>query len=431
MLTLADTLFPVTPAVPQIMPKPLTPPSIAALRRKPTRYEVPDGGCTGLRVVVFPSKHKSYIIRFRFKGLSRKLTLGPCLIEEGVAEPSTTPKIGTPLSLVGARQLCTTALRDAKAGTDPCAARQRERQEKRGAGIDTLAAIAAEYLRREGPRLRTIDQREADLKLVTDALGRLPVADIKRSQYTHVFDGIANKGPVRADRVVSALRTLLKWHSKRTDNFISPLVSGRLYSASTSERARERTLTDDELRAVWLAAEQDKTPFGPYVRFLLLTATRRNEAGGLRRGELSADGSTWLIPAARYKNGKDHVVPLSAAAQAIIAAMPAGEHVFGGVRPLSGFNDRKKAFDKACGVSGWTLHDLRRTSRTLLSRAGISADHAERCLGHVIGGVRGVYDRFQYLDEKRQGFDALAALVERIVRPTSGVVVALKKARRK
>ena len=421
------------------MPKPLTPTRIAALRRKPTRYEVPDGGCTGLRVVVFPSKHKSYIIRFRFKGLSRKLTLGPCLIEEDVAEPSTTPKIGTPLSLVGARQLCTTALRDAKAGTDPCAERQRERQEtqaardeaeKRGAGIDTLAAIAAEYLRREGPRLRTIDQREADLKLVTDALGRLPVADIKRSQYTHVFDGIANKGPVRADRVVSALRTLLKWHSKRTDNFISPLVSGRLYSASTSERARERTLTDDELRAVWLAAEQDKTPFGPYVRFLLLTATRRNEAGGLRRGELLADGSTWLIPAARYKNGKDHVVPLSAAAQAIIAAVPAGEHVFGGVRPLSGFNDRKQALDKVCGVSGWRLHDLRRTSRTLLSRAGISADHAERCLGHVIGGVRGVYDRFEYLDEKRHAFEALSAQIERIVHPTDNVVP-LKKARRK
>ena len=89
-----------------------------------------------------------------------------------------------------------------------------------------------------------------------------------------------------------------------------------------------------------------------------------------------------------------------------------------GSRPLSGFNDRKQALDKASGVSGWRLHDLRRTSRTLLSRAGISADHAERCLGHVIGGVRGVYDRFQYLDEKRHGFDALAALVERIVRPT-------------
>ena len=174
-MTLADT-FPRYPSGAPDHAQGPDPEKIAALRRKPTRYEVPDGGCAGLRVVVFPSKHKSYVIRFRFKGLSRKLTLGSVLVEHDVVEPKATPETGTPLSLAAARQLCATRLREAKAGTDPCAAKQRKRQEERAAETDTLAAIAAEYLRREGPKLRTVKQREADLKLVTDALGRLPVA---------------------------------------------------------------------------------------------------------------------------------------------------------------------------------------------------------------------------------------------------------------
>ena len=70
------------------------------------------------------------------------------------------------------------------------------------------------------------------------------------------------------------------------------------------------------------AAEQDKGPFGPFVRFVLLTATRRGEAAGLRRSELSDGGTVWTIPAARYKSGKDTLIPLSAAAQKIIAAKP-------------------------------------------------------------------------------------------------------------
>jgi integrase len=94
------------------------------------------------------------------------------------------------------------------------------------------------------------------------------------------------------------------------------------------------------------------------------------------------------------------------------------------VKPFSGFSKAKLALDKAIAaireregrepMANWTLHDLRRTARTLLSRAKVPADHAERCLGHVIGGVRGVYDRHGFLDEKRCAFEALAAIVNDI-----------------
>jgi len=420
------------------MAKPLTPIAITNLKARTTRYEVSDGGCAGLRIAVFPTKRKSFIVRYRFRGLQRKLTLGPCLIAHGgETEPDTAPEIDTPLSLSAARELCTRALRQAKSGSDPAAAKQRQRQEQATAESDTLQAISKEYLRRGCPRLRTLGQRRADLDLLcASALGRLPVAEIKRGQYTRVFDHIADhNGPTRADRVLSATKTLLAWHAARSD-FVSPLGRGGRRT-STKERARSHVLRDDELRPVVVTAEAEQckgNPFGGFVLFTLYTASRRGEAAGLRRSELGDDGRTWIVPAARYKSNRDTLIPLSTAAQRIVAAMPvlaAGDHVFSasGAQPLGGFADRKKAFDAACGVSGWRLHDLRRTSRTLLSRAGVNADVAEMCLGHALTGVRGTYDRHAYETEKRHAFEALAQQIERIVRPPPEKVADIATAR--
>src|SRR5262245_46701380 len=94
-------------------------------------------------------------------------------------------------------------------------------------------------------------------------------------------------------------------------------------------------------------------------------------------------------------------------------------------RPISGFSTFKLRFDIACGVKDWTLHDLRRTARSLMSRAGVNPDTAERCLGHVIAGVRGVYDRYQYEAEMRRAFEALATQIDKIVNPPGNNVVAL------
>jgi integrase len=405
------------------------------------RYEVGDGGCPGLRVAVFPSKKKSYILRFRYRGLQRKLTLGPCLTERGLVETVTTPELDTPLSLASARQLATTALREAKAGADPCVEKQRKRQQALAGESDTLESTTAEYLRREGGRLRSLKQRTSDRDLLCSklgklpALGKLPVAEIGRGLYTRALDFIADeRGPVRADRVLSAAKSLLNWHAGRGD-YVPVLVRGGKRT-STTERARDWVLTDDELRAIWRAAGEDQTLFGPYVKFVLLTAVRRDEARKMTRGELSDGGATWTIPGSRYKSKKDVVIPLSEAAQAIIASMPdRGEFVFtaGGRRPFGNIGKHKERLDAASGVTGWRLHDLRRTARTLLSRAGISADHAERCLGHAITGVRGVYDRFEFLDEKRHAFEALAAQIARIIDPPADDVVVQisEKARRK
>ena len=138
------------------------------------------------------------------------------------------------------------------------------------------------------------------------------------------------------------------------------------------------------------------------------------------------DGGDWLLPAARNKTKLDLVRPLSRAAREILEALPkAGPFVFttNGTTPISNFSNFKRQLDKASGTKGWILaRPCRRTARSLMSRAGVPSDHAERCLGHVIGGVRGVYDRHEYHREKAQAFETLAARLSGSCRAQRNVV---------
>ena len=161
----------------------------------------------------------------------------------------------------------------------------------------------------------------------------------------------------------------------------------------------------------------------------MLTSARRTEAAAITWAEV--DGGDWILPAARNKTAVDLVRPLSRAAQEILAARPrivGCPFVFtsDGRSALGGFSRQKQKFDAACSVANWTIHDLRRTARSLMSRAGVSPDHAERCLGHVIGGVRETYDRHAYHTEKLRAFEALAAQIQQIVNPPQGDVVPLR-----
>jgi integrase len=423
------------------MPK-LTTIAIAKLKARSERYEVSDTGCVGLRVVVFESGRRSFIVRYRHKGVQKKLTLGPVL---SVRDDKKPPEIGMPLTLGEARVLCTKALDEAASGKDPAAAKQKQRQQEAAAESDTLRAITDLYLKRVGPGLRTLSQRRSDLELVCAELGQFPIEEIKRSMIAKVLNGIADgdgekRRPVRAHRCQSALKCLLNWYALSADDYVNPLLARGAGGQRPSE-PRERTLSNDELRSIFCAAEQDDGPYGRYVMFVMLTATRRNEAAGLRRSEMSKGDTVWIIPASRAKGrndkARDVLIPLSQAAQKIVASMPVlagGDHVFSadGSRQLQGFNDRKKALDAISGVKDWRLHDLRRTARTLLSKCpGVTPDTAERCLGHAILGVRKTYDRHDYEDEKRFAFEALATLVESIVHPTDNVTSLTKAARSK
>jgi integrase len=416
------------------MAKPLTAIAVAKARAGADRREIPDPGCRGLYLIVQPSGVKSWAARYRAHRRSTKLTLGPVLVGAR-AESAEAPQLGVPMSLAAARELCARVLREAKAGRDPAAERRKQRELEAAAESDTLQAVSEEFLRRH-PQLRTLSQRRADLELFYPSLGQLPIDQVRRGQIFRELDRVSDqRGPVRADRCLAALKRLLSWHSERSD-YVAVLGRGGRRT-STKQRARARVLDDDELRRVWQTAERFGV-FGDLLRFLLLTAARRNEAAGLKWSELTPDGATWTLPAARCKSKTDVVIPLSRAAQEIVTGRPKlGDFVFSntGRRAFNNFGKAKAAFDEACGVSGWTIHDLRRSARSWLSRCGIRPDVAERCLGHSVGGVQAIYDRHGYATEMRAAFEALAALISRLTGPPSDTVVPIraraKSARRK
>jgi integrase len=397
--------------------------AIDNLKPRSKRYEVPDGN--GLYIVVQASGRKSFAVRFRIDGKPRKLTL-----EKG-------------LTLAEARAAAAKALVEVEKKNDPTIVKRKAKDAQRAASANTFKAVAESYLEREGKktedeRLRSLAWRRQLLeRLVYPTLGDRPIGAIKRNAVIELLDKIEdgklfhpeNKEPIRggatmAHSTLAIIRAIMNWHAVRDEDYRSPIVRG-MGRIKPRKRKRERVLNDDELRAVWKTAEsRGGDPFAALVRFLLLTAARRSEGAGLSWEEI--DDAGWTLPARRNKVKLDLVRPLSADARDLLEARPRIKgcpYAFTyGKKPLATFSQSKDEFDEACGVSGWTLHDLRRTARTLMSRAGVNPDHAERCLGHVMPGIRDNYDRHEFYEEKRQAFDALAAQIERIVNPTHNIV---------
>jgi integrase len=385
------------------MAKALTDIGIAKLKSGPVRREIPDRTPL-LYVIVQPTGRRRFALRYRFNGRSRKLTLG------------------AGLSLAAARKAATDAALEIDRGIDPSDARKAVRA-KAAAVADTLQAICVQYLAREGDKLRTRRQRELLLaRCVYPILGERPIGGIRRGEIVRLLDKIEDeRGSRSADATLTILRRVFNWHAVRDDGFVPPVIRG-MSRHSTAAHARSRILDDEELRRVWQAAGSVGL-FGVLLKFLLLTGARRAEATAMTWSEVA--GGVWTLPAARNKTKHELVRPLSRAALAIIEAQPRFadvEFVFAAAkRPLRMYRGKAR-LDAASGVSGWQIHDLRRTARSLLSRCGVNADVGERCLGHVVGGVRGVYDRHRYLEEMRAAYESLSTQIERILHPRENVV---------
>ena len=314
------------------------------------------------------------------------------------------------------------------------AAREAIRAIKTGANrdaVETIEAVAAEWLKRHveakglisAPAIRSYLNR-----ILIPAWGGREFASIRRSDIAKLMDDVEDKsGVIAADYVLSVLRGICTWFAKRNDDYSSPIIRG-MRRSNPKASARARILDDDELRTLWSAAEANGV-FGAFVRVAMLTGQRREKVISMRWEDLR--NGEWSIPRSNREKNTAGSLILPQAALDVINAQPrftSNPYVFAGIgsNPIGGMSKRKAVFDKQAGISGWTIHDLRRTARSLMSRAGVRPDIAERVLGHAIQGVEGVYDRHSYREEKAHGLRLLANLIENITNPPAGNVRRLK-----
>src|SRR5262245_15816920 len=283
----------------------------------PDRTVYWDQDLPGFGLMVTAGKgHKSYIAQYRAHGTSRRYTIGNAAV----------------IDLDAARKRAKAILGRVAAGGDPVIDERKEAESNRFA----LRSICENYLKREGAKIRTADRRRAMLeRLVYPKLAARPIDSINRSDINHLLDYVEDHhGSATADNVLALLRRIMNWHAVRSAEYRTPIVAGMRRSES---KERERVLSDDELRAGWTTAEQYPGAWGQFIRFLLLTGARRDEAAEMRWAEISGD--LWVIPASRYKTKTEVTLPLSSAAKKVLAEVPrfpGGEFVFTttGRRPI-------------------------------------------------------------------------------------------------
>jgi integrase len=370
--------------------------SVEATKPAAVRKEIPDAIMRGLYLIVQPSGVRSWAVRYRHHGKSRKLTIG-----------------GYPVfNLAQAREAAGRALRQIAEGRDP----GHERQEARA---DTIEAVAAQFIERYSKRhnrVRTVATNEALLRrhVLPRWRGRT-VHDIKRRDVIDLVDAVAREHPIGANRVHSVVSKMFNWALASDIIETSPCVGVKRPSA---ERARERVLDDDELHRVWCGAASLGFPWGSITQLLLLTGARRDEVAMMRWSEVDLGKRLWTLPSERTKNGKVHTVPLSDAAKAVLASVPrAGGYVF--ASPSGGHpshSHAKTLLDKAVGdIAPWRFHDLRRTVASGLARLGVNLPVIEKILNHTSGsfsGIVGVYQRHDFADEKRKALELWAQHVD-------------------
>jgi integrase len=383
------------------MTKALTDIAIARLKPRPVRYEVPDGGARGLRVIVQPSGRKSYAVRYRnVAGRARKLTLPPGI------------------TLAAARKLAADALLDSAQGKDPATAKQAARQTTRAQVDDTVERLAARFITEHAKRnTRPNSWRGTIYAFRNDVLpawGRRTVHEITRRDVRELLGRIAVERPVMANRTRSAISKFFGWLAEQDIIVASPCVGVR---APTKEIPRERVLSDDELRRMWLACEAIGGAVGACVKLLMLTAARRSEIANLKWSEV--DGDLLMLPAERMKGKVAHIIPLSTQAAAIIAAQPrVGAYVFGKT-PVGHWHRIKPELDQHVATrEPWVIHDVRRSVATGMAKLGIAIPVIEKLLAHKSGtfkGVVGIYQRHSFLPELSVAVQRWADHIDQLV----------------
>jgi integrase len=357
------------------------------------------------------------------------------------------------ISLEEARETAKEWTKLAKAGKDPAveeqlrrAAEEQARREteaaKARADASTFAAAFELYVTKHIAKLRRGREVEQTMRRVLlPAWGPRPLASLTRKDVKTTVNTVRDGGaPIAANRLLAYVKGFFAW---AVDEELIDASPAALVKKPADENERDRIFDDDELRAFWRASVRMGYPFGTLYHVLALTGLRLREAADARWREFDLIKKTWTIPGTRMKGGKTHVVPLCDDLLTILAELPRSkkadhDYLFsttGGAKPVSGFSKAKARLDvkmlrpwraigrtkgedrRAKAPEPWVIHDVRRTCRSGLSRLKISEEVKEAVLAHVRPGVKGVYDRYTYLDEKREALTLWAAQLGSIIAP--------------
>jgi integrase len=401
------------------------------------RIEISDVRCAGLVFRITDKGAKSWSYRFRASGRLSRATIGQY------------PTVG----LTDARAAADAMRREVATGGNPVRRRRGDRSPDK-----TFGALAKRYLAEHAERFKRshrADERNLHKHILPHWHNR-PYTEIKRGDVIELVEGIilAGKGTL-ANRVQSLVSTIFTFAMDA--DLVDANPCHRLRKRGT-ERVGHRVLSDDEIRLFWpgiVAAKRGQLT-GRALQLALLTAARVGELAGMARSELEHIGdptkAAWIIPGSRTKNKRDHLVPLSPAARAIVLELlemigPKAEHLFPTrarrrIGPIRG-NSLTQAMDYFSerlpkdeeGARAWrvdppTPHALRRTVETRLAKLRIPKETRDRVLNHIPGDVGSKhYNKHDYADEKREALSRWALEVNAILDGSIPVVVSITAAR--